>query len=72
MRRGGRRLADAGLSQIVTDCVKQHPCISSVSDHEKLEALTSVVQCCVLATCHSTRVKEDRAEVVSMCVYIHT
>ena len=59
----GRWWADVGLSQIVTDCVKQHPWISSVSDHEKFETLTSVVQWCVLATCHSTRVQEDRAEV---------
>ena len=56
MRRGGNRWADAGLSQIVTDCVKQHPWISNDNDHEKLEALTSEVQCCVLATCHPTRV----------------
>ena len=56
MRRGGMRRADAALSQIVTDFVKQHPWISSDNDHEKLEALTSVVQCCVLDTCDSTRV----------------
>ena len=34
------------------------------------EALISVVQCCILATCHSTSVQEARAEVVSMCVYL--
>ena len=44
MRRGGRRWADAGISQIVTDCVNQQPWISGVNVHEKLEALTSVVQ----------------------------
>ena len=72
MRCGGRRWADAGISQIVIDCVKQHPWISNDNDLEKLETLTSVVQCCILATCHSTMVWEARANVVIMLyMYIH-